>query len=101
MGLQFTAQAASTGLHLTSFRPKVPATLPSPDAVFQGAFDTKSDIIFCVPSFVEVCFDSSRVEKASDRNHIQLWSKNPGCVAHLATVKAVVGSPCSMITNVR
>jgi hypothetical protein len=54
MGVMLTAQTGSTGMMLTSFKPKIPATLPSPDTVMKGAIDTKSDILFCVPSFVEV-----------------------------------------------
>lgn len=40
---------------MTAFKPKSPAMIPTPDSVFKDAIATKSDIIYCVPSFVEVC----------------------------------------------
>ena len=44
----------SSGLVVATFRPKIPATLPAAEAVIEGAIITKSDIVFSVPSFVEV-----------------------------------------------
>lgn len=43
-----------SGLVLCVFQPRSPAIIPEPDSVIQAARATKSDIIFCVPSFVEV-----------------------------------------------
>ena len=40
---------------LTVFESKTPVVIPSPESVMKGAIDTNSDIIFCVPSFIEVC----------------------------------------------
>lgn len=45
---------ATAGLVVTAFKPQVPAVAPTPDLVLQSAIDSMSDIIFCVPSFVEV-----------------------------------------------
>lgn len=45
---------AATGLVLTVFRPQIPAQMPTADAVIEGSFHTESDIIFSVPSFLEV-----------------------------------------------
>lgn len=50
---QWSFKAAS-GLVITAFKPKSPATAPLPDAVIQSAAASRSDIVFCVPSFVEV-----------------------------------------------
>lgn len=49
----YTSQPA-TGLTIATFKPKIPATLPTGEAVIEGAIITKSDIVFSVPSFVEV-----------------------------------------------
>lgn len=40
---------------LTVFKPQVPPVVPTPESVMRGAIATKSDFIFCVPSFIEVC----------------------------------------------
>ncbi|TFK52863.1 acetyl-CoA synthetase-like protein [Heliocybe sulcata] len=53
MGMMQTAWTAACGLVNSSFKPRSPATAPTPDSVIKGALDSKSDIIFCVPSFVE------------------------------------------------
>ncbi|CCM02378.1 uncharacterized protein FIBRA_04473 [Fibroporia radiculosa] len=44
---------ASCGLVLSVFKPQTPAPVPSPDLVFTEAMATNSDVIFCVPSFLE------------------------------------------------
>lgn len=47
----------SVGLVLSVFKPQIPPQVPTPESVMQGAIDTASDLIFCVPSFVEVRTD--------------------------------------------
>jgi hypothetical protein len=47
---------AACGLVLSAFEPKSPPTIPTPENHFRAAKATGSDIIFCVPSFIEVCF---------------------------------------------
>ncbi|KZT28667.1 acetyl-CoA synthetase-like protein [Neolentinus lepideus HHB14362 ss-1] len=53
MGIMQTAWTAASGLVIAAFKPSTPATVPTPDSVFKGALDSRSDIIFCVPSFAE------------------------------------------------
>jgi hypothetical protein len=48
------ATQATAGLVITAFKPQTPAVAPTADLVLKGAIDTSSDIVFCVPSFVEV-----------------------------------------------
>jgi hypothetical protein len=36
------------------FKPQHPAVLPTPDAFMKGCIEIGSDIIYCVPAFVEV-----------------------------------------------
>lgn len=60
---------ASCGLVLSAFEPKVIPTIPTPDSLFLAAKSTDSDIIFCVPSFIEVCFVLVRESSLSYRRH--------------------------------
>ncbi len=39
---------------LSTFGPKSPAQIPTPDSVFEAAATTQTDILFCVPATVEV-----------------------------------------------
>ncbi|PBK96038.1 acetyl-CoA synthetase-like protein [Armillaria gallica] len=55
LGVTQLCWAASSGLVVGVFEPKTPAILPTPDKLFASAKATSSDLIFCVPSFVEVC----------------------------------------------
>lgn len=43
------------GVTISAFEPKSPVPVPTPDALFKAAVATNSDIIFCVPTFIEVC----------------------------------------------
>jgi hypothetical protein len=42
------------GMTVTVFRPSSPATTPNPESIIKGLMDSKSDIIICAPSLVEV-----------------------------------------------
>ncbi|OBZ73545.1 hypothetical protein A0H81_05885 [Grifola frondosa] len=53
MGVLQLCWTASCGLVVSSFEPKSPTPVPNPDALFVAAKATNSDIIFCVPSFIE------------------------------------------------
>ncbi|KAH9841056.1 uncharacterized protein C8Q71DRAFT_436612 [Rhodofomes roseus] len=67
MGVLQLCWTASSGLVVSSFEPKSPAPVPTPDALFVAAKATESDIVFCVPSFIEA------------------WSRNPDYVRWLAS----------------
>lgn len=45
---------AACGAIVTAFKPKSPATFPTPDLVIKGAFDNKCDVLCAVPSYIEV-----------------------------------------------
>ncbi|CAL1699315.1 unnamed protein product [Somion occarium] len=79
MGIMQTGWTATAGLTLTAFRPQSPAIGPTPELVIKGAIDTKSDVIFCVPSFIEA------------------WAKNPEHVRHLQQIQGILygGGPLS------
>jgi hypothetical protein len=49
-----TGVQATTGLVMGTFAPASPATIPTPDAVFQGLAETRANYAFVVPSFIEV-----------------------------------------------
>ncbi|KAJ6629893.1 hypothetical protein B0H10DRAFT_1775629 [Mycena sp. CBHHK59/15] len=67
MGVLQTFWSASCGLVISAFEPKSPPIIPTPDGLFLAAKATSSDIIFCVPSFIEA------------------WSREPEYVKWLAT----------------
>ncbi|KAJ7930505.1 hypothetical protein B0H13DRAFT_2532734 [Mycena leptocephala] len=67
MGILQTYWSASCGLVLSAFEPKAVPTIPTPRSVFQASKTTGSDILFCVPSFIEA------------------WSREPEHVKWLAT----------------
>ena len=45
---------AMSGLVVSAFEPRAPAIVAEPDNVIKASMNTKSDIIFVVPSFIEV-----------------------------------------------
>ncbi|KAJ7087037.1 hypothetical protein C8R43DRAFT_939403, partial [Mycena crocata] len=67
MGILQTWWSASCGLVLSAFEPKAIPTIPTPESLFHAARATDSDIIFCVPSFIEA------------------WSREPEYIRWLAT----------------
>ncbi|KAG7091816.1 putative NRPS-like protein biosynthetic cluster [Marasmius oreades] len=72
MGVSQLAWAATAGLVVAGFEPKVPSILPTPDNLFEGARSTSSDIILCVPSFLEA------------------WARRPDYVSWLASRSGVI-----------
>ncbi|KAI0070731.1 acetyl-CoA synthetase-like protein, partial [Panus rudis PR-1116 ss-1] len=79
MGIMQTGWTATAGLIVSAFKPQSPAVSPTPELVIRGSVATKSDIIFCVPSFVEA------------------WAKNPEHVNMLRQVDGILygGGPLS------
>ncbi|KAJ3520636.1 hypothetical protein NM688_g9133 [Phlebia brevispora] len=79
MGLMQTLWTGCAGLVITAFKPHVPAIAPTPELVITGSVTTQSDIVFCVPSFVEA------------------WAKNPEHVRLLQQTRGVLygGGPLS------
>lgn len=69
--------AVSCGITISVFEPKSPPQIPTPNVLFHSAEATESDIIFCVPSFMEA------------------WSHRPEYVKWLGTRDGVVwgGAP--------
>ncbi|EGN93439.1 hypothetical protein SERLA73DRAFT_172085 [Serpula lacrymans var. lacrymans S7.3] len=67
MGMTQLCWTMSCGLVASAFAPQSPTLVPTPESLFKAAKATKSDIIFCVPTFIEA------------------WSHNPDYVKWLAT----------------
>ncbi|TFK38857.1 hypothetical protein BDQ12DRAFT_629926 [Crucibulum laeve] len=67
MGVLQLGWTASSGLIVSAFEPKSPVVVPTPDLLFKAAVAVNSDIIFCVPAFIEA------------------WSRKPEYVKWLAT----------------
>ncbi|KAJ8094466.1 hypothetical protein PM082_010900 [Marasmius tenuissimus] len=72
MGVLQLTWAAGVGLVVAGFEPKVPSISPTPENLFEGARSTSSDIILCVPSFLEA------------------WARRPDCVSWLASRSGVI-----------
>ncbi|TFK39396.1 acetyl-CoA synthetase-like protein [Crucibulum laeve] len=72
MGFMQIAWAASCGLVVSVFEPKSPAQVPTPDGLFKAAVATNTDLIFCVPAFIEA------------------WSNKPDCIKWLSTCDGLV-----------
>ncbi|KAK0216122.1 hypothetical protein IW262DRAFT_1449678 [Armillaria fumosa] len=81
LGITQLCWTASSGLVVGAFEPKSPAILPTPDKLFASAKASSSDLIFCVPSFVEA------------------WSRRPEYVDWLATRSGVLygGGPLNKV----
>lgn len=47
---------ASCGHIISTYKPSSPAIVPTPESFFEGAVATNSDMIFSVPSIIEVGF---------------------------------------------
>ena len=45
---------ASSGLVISTFEPNSPPQLPTPEGLYQSAKASDTDIVFCVPAFLEV-----------------------------------------------
>ncbi|KAF5371569.1 hypothetical protein D9758_003563 [Tetrapyrgos nigripes] len=76
MGVLQLCWAASCGLVVAGFTPKNPAVLATPTNLFDSAKATNSDLIFCVPSFIE--YD------------LKAWSKEPEYMEWLSTRTGVL-----------
>ncbi|KAI0073515.1 acetyl-CoA synthetase-like protein [Panus rudis PR-1116 ss-1] len=64
MGMIQTAWSASCGMIITALKPKTPPIPITAENTIRGALATNSDIIFCVPTFVEEwALDQKIVEK--------------------------------------
>lgn len=72
MGYLLSIWAASSGIVMTVFRPQSPAQKPTVEDTFAASLESRSDIIFTVPSFVEA------------------WSNNPAYVKQLVEIDGVM-----------
>ncbi|KAJ7655842.1 hypothetical protein DFH06DRAFT_992336 [Mycena polygramma] len=67
MGILQMFWSAACGSVLSAFEPASPPTIPTPENLFHAAKATNTDVVFCVPSFIEA------------------WSREPEYVKWLAT----------------
>ncbi|KZT01334.1 acetyl-CoA synthetase-like protein [Laetiporus sulphureus 93-53] len=83
MGTMQASWTASCGLVLSVFEPKSPTPIPTPDLVLLNAKATRSDLVFCVPAFIEA------------------WSRSPEYVTWLASRQGVLygGGPLGKETG--
>ena len=66
-----------TGLVWTMFKPSHPPVVPSPEAFLESWTATDSEMLFCVPAFVET------------------WAQDPANVEKIKTLRAIIyaGAP--------
>ncbi|KAJ6458386.1 hypothetical protein C8R47DRAFT_1203181 [Mycena vitilis] len=72
LAISYISSKATSGYLISAFEPTSPPTLPTPDGIFHSAKATESDIIFCVPSFIEA------------------WARKPEYIQWLATRTGVL-----------
>lgn len=78
-----SALKASCGYTLTVNPPHSPPIPTTPESVIEGVRKTKSDFVFCVPSFVE------------------MWAKSEEDIATLKNLRAIVSYSFSSVVNIR
>ncbi|KAJ8503287.1 hypothetical protein ONZ45_g10992 [Pleurotus djamor] len=72
MGMMQTVWTASMGITIAAARPQVPAIPPTPDNVLSSSKATGSDVIFCVPAFVEA------------------WARNEDTIKYLSSIDGIL-----------
>ncbi|THG97884.1 hypothetical protein EW026_g4198 [Hermanssonia centrifuga] len=82
MGILQIASSAVCGSVMATFEPSTPPTFPTAENVFHGAKDTHSDMVCCVPAFVEQ------------------WATEPAKVEHLKTLKGVIFGGAPLLKDV-
>ena len=82
----------ASGVVMSVFKPTAPAIMPSPKNVFEGAMATSTDIVACVPAFIEVRYFILLILIPCIYQFLQSWSRNPEYVAHMKTMKGFVRS---------
>lgn len=45
---------STTGMAIAVFKPSVPPILPTPERLLDAILETKTTVLFCVPSIIEV-----------------------------------------------
>ncbi|CCM06250.1 uncharacterized protein FIBRA_08499 [Fibroporia radiculosa] len=79
LGLLHICFLPSCGIILATFPPANPATMPTPQNVFDGVQGTQSELVCCVPAFIEA------------------WSHDPSKVTYMKGMKGIIygGGPLS------
>ena len=79
---------------ITTPKPHTPALPITAESTLAGAIATRSDILFCVPTFIEVNLGLFYEHKCDNSFFIILkeWSRDPECVKHLKRTKGVVSA---------
>ncbi|ETW75335.1 hypothetical protein HETIRDRAFT_461285 [Heterobasidion irregulare TC 32-1] len=79
MGVITPFWAAASGMTLAVFKPAIPVMIPNPHNFLESVVATRSNMVFCVPSYIEA------------------WQKDPRAVSHLAKLKRLLwcGGPLS------
>lgn len=81
------------------FKPSSPPTLPTPDVYLSNIIQTKSEIVFCVPSFIEVtnCINISL--NHTHTSHLQAWAKDLTKLTSIKSLKSIVSIVLNSYAN--
>lgn len=63
---------ASCGHVISTYKPSSTAVVPTPESFFEGAVATDSDMVFSVPSIIEVGFFCSRKENDNSYSKVDV-----------------------------
>ncbi|KAI8996302.1 acetyl-CoA synthetase-like protein [Trametes punicea] len=77
MGALMTAWSISAGIVWTMFKPSTPPVVPTPEAFLDSVVSTRSEIVYCVPAFIEA------------------WARDPANKDRVKTLRAMLyaGAP--------
>ncbi len=80
------------GMTWTMFKPSWPAVLPTPETFLDSLIATRSEIVYCVPAFIEVSarFVPQACRVVTRNPFLQAWAQNPDNMEKIRTLRAMV-----------
>nr|UXY92114.1 ATP/NADPH-dependent carboxylic acid reductase [Trametes cinnabarina] len=77
MGALMITWTVFTGVVWTMFKPSTPATVPTPEIFLDSVVETRSEVVYCVPAFIEA------------------WARDPANKDRIKTLRAMIyaGAP--------
>jgi len=77
---------------MATFEPRSPPVIPTPENFLEGVIVTKCDMIFCVPSFTEVCFKYEHSCHELIDSLTQAWIRSPENLPELPSLRTIVSN---------
>ena len=79
-----------SGMVIGIYKPTSPPVVPTPENYLEGIVATKSTVLLCVPSFVEVRLSREQLIGNSWILIAQAWFRNPDNLPALRSLSAIV-----------